>query len=77
MGPSSEECAKRILNVFKECEMEEGGSLLSVTFTEPFNRRPWTNEDFQRGADAAVLNGWIKVEDEMLRLTRWGEQQIT
>ena len=77
MGPTSEECAKRILNVFKECEMVEGDSLPSVTFTEPFNRRPWINDDFKRGTDAAVLNGWIKVEDAMLRLTRWGEEKIT
>ena len=76
LRPSSDESAKRILNVFKECSLGEGSLLMPVIFIEPFRHAPWTKIDFQAGLNNALSKGWIKVESEMLRLTQWGAEEI-
>lgn len=76
MRPTPEQSARRILGVFKDCELRAGDSLLPIIFNEPFRNPPWTGEDYRRGISTSLAKGWIKVEDGLLYLTLWGAEEI-
>jgi hypothetical protein len=77
MAHTSEECARRVINVFKDFGIRGNECLMSGSFTNYFVQRPLRMDDLNTGLQEAVGRGWITSKDgNAIFLTEAGEAEI-
>ncbi|MES2451262.1 MAG: hypothetical protein V4610_11915 [Pseudomonadota bacterium] len=77
MAHTPEECARRILVVYRAHKAKPGTVLKRSAFAMYFTVRPWTLDDLEVGMFEAINREWISALDHgELRLLRAGEKEF-
>jgi hypothetical protein len=71
--PSAQQCAKRILRVYREHGLSAGMALEFGSFVAPFAKLDWDEGDIDAGLAEAIEEDWLeRVSGSAYRLTPLG-----
>jgi len=68
-APTPEDSAKLILEIFKAHSVQSGEILMGGAVNAQFLSEGGRASDYEAGLRFAIVQGWIKIEPTMIRLT--------
>jgi len=77
MSHTYEECARRVLEIMSEANVQMGKNISRNSFVLPYSKSPWGPSEFGMGEREAEARGWITIENNVLTLTEAGAYELS